>query len=181
MRPLLLSLFVLAACGVALAVPDPGEPPAGPAPAPLVGPKPLADEHAELHARLAEAFAAGGQTAAAARDLAKVLHPHFVREEQIATPPLSLLPRLARGEVSEDMRPALEMTRALRNEMPRMLEEHAAIKAGFRRLGEVAAREGHAEIAAFSRRLVTHAETEEAVLYPAALLVGRVLEERLAK
>jgi hypothetical protein len=180
MRPLLLSLGVLSACGVAFALPARGAPPKA-APSPLASPKPLADEHAELHERLAEAVAAGGETAKAAKELVKVLHPHFVREEQIAMPPLSLLPRLARGEVSEDMRPALEMARALERELPRMLEEHEAIKAGFRRLGEAAEREGQVRVARFSRRLITHAEMEEAVLYPATLLIGRVLEQRLPR
>lgn len=160
-------------------------PKAGPAPAPgaaaLASPKPLADEHGELHERLAEALEAGGDTAVKARALVKVLHPHFVREEQIAMPPLSLLVRIAHGEADESMRPALEMTRALAKELPRMLEEHVAIKAGFRALGEAAAREGREKIARFSKRLVTHAEIEETVLYPAALVVGRWLEERLAK
>src|SRR5262245_32537500 len=181
MRLLLLAVATFVACVVATAASSLGAPPAPAAPAPLSSPKPLTDEHAELHERLAEAIAAGGETARAAQELVKVLHPHFVREEQIAMPPLSLLPRLARGEAGEDMRPALEMTRALERELPRMLEEHAAIKAGFRRLGEIAEKEGHVRVARAARRLVTHAETEEAVLYPAALLVGRVLEQRLAK
>jgi hypothetical protein len=163
---------------------SPAAPPArGPAPAParLAGPRPLAVEHEELHERLAEALAAGGETAKAARALVDVLHPHFVREEQIALPPLSLLPRLARGEVSEDMRPALEMAKTLERELPRMLEEHEAIKAGFRRISDAAEREGHVRVSRAARRLVTHAEIEEAVLYPATLLVGRVLEEKLPK
>ncbi len=155
--------------------------PAGGGPVALSSPKPLADEHAELHARLAEALDAGGETAAAARSLAKILHPHFVREEEIAMPPLSLLPALARGEVSPAMRPALEMTHALEKELPRMLEEHVAIKAGFRALHDAAEREGQSKIARFALRLVTHAENEEAVLYPAALLVGRWLEAHLPK
>jgi hypothetical protein len=181
-RPTLpvLALGACAAFLVASAASSPAAPPA-PAPAPLAGPKPLAAEHEELHERLAEALAAGGETAKAARALADVLHPHFVREEQIALPPLSLLPRLARGEVSEDMRPALAMAKTLERELPKMLEEHEAIKAGFRRVGDAAEREGHLRVARAARRLVTHAEIEVAVLYPAALLVGRVLEEKLPK
>ncbi len=147
----------------------------------ITSPKALAAEHAELHERLAEAMNAGGAVAEAARALAKVLHPHFVREEQIAMPPLSLLPALSEGRVTPDMRPALEMTRALRRELPRMLQEHVAIKAGFRALGEAAKRENNVRIARFADRLILHAETEEQVLYPAALVVGDVLEQRLAK
>ena len=94
-------------------------------------------------------------------------------------PPLSLLPALARGEATPDMAPALEMTRKLEAELPRMLEEHVAIKAGFRALRDAARRDGNEKVARFAERLVLHAETEEEVLYPASILVGRVLEERL--
>jgi len=145
------------------------------------GPKPLADEHAELHERLAEAFKAGGETAEKARVLARALHPHFVREQGIVMPLLSLLPRLSRGEADASMRPAIETARALAKDLPRMLEEHKGIKAGAQALGKAAEREGHERIARFSKRLVTHAEIEEAVLYPGALLVGRWLEEHLPR
>ncbi|HEY9506395.1 MAG TPA: hypothetical protein VIQ27_10510, partial [Gemmatimonadales bacterium] len=39
-------------------------------------------EHDEIHQRLVRATKAPGQTGAAARALAQVLHPHFVREEE---------------------------------------------------------------------------------------------------
>ena len=110
-----------------------------------------------------------------------MLHAHFVREEQIATPPLSLLPAILEGGVTPSMRPALELTRALKAEMPRMLEEHVAIKAAMRALGEAAEREGNVKIARVAKRLVLHAETEEQVTYPAALLVGQLLEAKLGR
>src|SRR5689334_25339137 len=60
-------------------------------------------EHEEIHAALERATQATGRVGEAARALAKVLHPHFVREEQIALPPLALLATLARGEFTEAM------------------------------------------------------------------------------
>ncbi|MBL9088560.1 MAG: hemerythrin domain-containing protein [Planctomycetia bacterium] len=155
-------------------------PTAAGAPVELKSPAALAAEHEELHERLAEAIDAGGQTAEAARALARLLHPHFVREEQIAMPPLALLPALAEGRPIADPKPALEMALALRAEIGRMLEEHVAIKAAMRALGAAAEREGNQKIARFSVRLVRHAETEEQVLYPTSLLVGRILEARAA-
>ena len=41
-------------------------------------------EHEEIHAALERATQATGRVGEAARALAKVLHPHFVREDQIA-------------------------------------------------------------------------------------------------
>ena len=54
-------------------------------------------EHGAIHSVLVEATKATGAVGAAARALAHVLHPHFVREEEIALPPLGLLGPLSRG------------------------------------------------------------------------------------
>ena len=59
-------------------------------------PKPLQVEHEELHARLVEATRQPGAVGEAAREVARLLHPHFVREEEFALPPLALLEKLAR-------------------------------------------------------------------------------------
>lgn len=66
-------------------------------------PEPLTLEHQALHRDLRTAVEAGGAIAEAARALVAVLHPHFVREEQIAMPPLALLRALSRGEFRPEM------------------------------------------------------------------------------
>ena len=85
-------------------------------------------EHAEIHAELTRATKAPGRVGAVAREFAKILHPHFVREEEIALPPLGLLAPLARGDATLDMRAVLRMTDSLRAELPRMLDEDRAIR-----------------------------------------------------
>ena len=62
-------------------------------------PKSVQTEHQAIHATLKEATRAPGRVGPAAQELAKILHPHFVREEEISLPPLGLLARLARGDV----------------------------------------------------------------------------------
>lgn len=135
-------------------------------------PEPLTLEHQALHRDLRTAMEAGGGIAEAARALVAVLHPHFVREEQIAMPPLALLRALSRGEFRPGMTEVLPMTDALRAELPRMLEEHEAIKAALRRLKAAAGTEGRPDIAEFADGVALHARTEEEVLYPASLMVG---------
>lgn len=44
---------------------------------------------------------------------------------------------------------------------------------------EAAARAGRDDIVAFAEVLVGHAQTEEAVMYPAAILVAQVVRQRL--
>ena len=60
-------------------------------------PRSIRAEHEEIHSTLVEATRAEGAVGEAARALAAVLDPHFVREEQIALPPLGLLSSLAAG------------------------------------------------------------------------------------
>ena len=90
-------------------------------------PRPLQVEHEELHERLVAATKAPGEVGAAAREVARVLHPHFVREEEFALPPLGLLSALAAGRVTPKMAEVLPMTRRLKAELPAMLAEHGAL------------------------------------------------------
>ena len=146
---------------------------------PIRIPKSMQIEHSEIHAQLIRATTAPGRVGTAARALADVLHPHFVREEEIALPPLGLLEPLARGEVTPEMRAVLSMTDSLRAELPQMLEEHKAIRAATLRLREAARDEGNTEVAALAERLQLHAQSEEELFYPAAVLVGEVARNRL--
>ena len=144
-------------------------------------PLPLRQEHEALHGRLREATQAEGEVGDAAKALAKLMHPHFVKEDQFALPPLGLLQPLAQGEVHPEMAEVLELTERLAAEMPTMLAEHKAIVAALERLNDAARSAGRADIAEFARALMLHAQTEEQVMYPAALLVGSVVRLRLGE
>jgi hypothetical protein len=140
-------------------------------------PESIRREHEAIHSALVAATQAPGRVGMAAKALADVLHPHFVREEEIALPPLALLAPMAAGSTLPEptLSTAAEMTSALRAEMPRMLEEHVRIRAAvgeLRAAAESAGAEAQVELA---DELALHARTEEEVLYPAALLVGDLL------
>jgi hypothetical protein len=137
-------------------------------------------EHESLHRELADVSLEAGKVGDAARSLAQLMHPHFLREDEYAMPPLGLLARLARNEVSPDMAEALPLVARLKEELPLMIEEHRAIKGALAQLESLAAEEGKKEIVDFAQRLGLHARTEEEILYPAAILVGEVLKQRLA-
>lgn len=136
-------------------------------------------EHAEIHHALEAATKDTGEVGVAARALAAVLDPHFVREEQIALPPLGLLAPLARGERPPAMRRVLPLTDSLRAELPRMLREHKAIHAATEHLGEVARAHGNASVQRLAEQLLLHAQNEEEMMYPAALLVGDFVRMRV--
>lgn len=149
-------------------------------PPPFAIPASIRAEHAEILSELVRATRLSGRVGAAARALDSVLYPHFVREEQIALPPLGLLAPLSRGEFTASMRSVLLMTDSLRAELPRMMKEHVAIGAATIRLRDAARATGNKPVTDLAAKLALHAESEEEVLYPAAVLVGDVVRAKSA-
>jgi hypothetical protein len=144
-------------------------------------PEPLRIEHEELHGELMQAAKAGGRTGEAAKAVARVLHTHFVKEEEYALAPLGLLARLARGEVVSGMAGVLVLTDKLEAELTTMLAEHKEIVRALDELSAAAAAEGRSDVERFAEKLTLHAQTEEQVLYPAAILVGELVRSKLAR
>lgn len=142
-------------------------------------PLPLKEEHEALHRRLRHAGEADGEVGEHARALARLMHPHFIKEDQIALPPLGLLVDLAADEPTTGMAGVLDLTDRLEAELPAMLEEHRLIATALRQLEAAAQRAGRSDIVDFTQDLARHARTEEAVMYPAAVLVGRIVRLRL--
>jgi hypothetical protein len=138
-------------------------------------------EHRELHERLSKARRLGGRTAQAAQSLMEVLFPHILLEEKYAAPPLSLLSRLAGGEVTEDMSHVIRRSEKLKSELPKMLEDHRRIVAALASLMQAAAEEKHEGYAEFGQKLIRHAQQEEEYLYPAAILVGEYVKLKLGR
>jgi hypothetical protein len=138
-------------------------------------PASIASEHRELHETLARAAREPGDLGVVARELESALAPHFKREEEIATPPLGLLPVLAKGDVSPEMKNVLPLTEALERELPQMLREHDAIRQAVSKFRTAAKRKGEERYVRFADGLATHAREEEEILYPAAILVGRYI------
>ena len=141
-------------------------------------PSSIRAEHEEIHASLIEATRVAGPVGVAAKALADVLDPHFVREEQVALPPLAFLAPLARGEMPEGAASVQAMSDTLRAELPTMLDEHKRIRAAVAELGKVARAAGAEKYERLAGQLAQHALTEEEVLYPAAILVGDLLRAR---
>jgi hypothetical protein len=142
-------------------------------------PRPLKTEHEELHVELERATKVNGRVGEEARNVAKLLHPHFRKEEGYAMPPLGLLRLLVESQVTPEMRGILAITDRLEAEVPDMIEEHQALFGALRRLAVVALQENRPDVADFADKMRLHAQTEEEVLYPAAILVGRYVRARL--
>lgn len=135
----------------------------------------LKKEHEELHDMLRKATQLSGKTGETAKKVAELMHPHFVKEEEYALPPLGLLPLLSSGKLTEEMKQVLTMTDKLKAELPEMLAEHKQIVAALEGLVQHATAEHHPEVAEFAEKLMLHAQTEEEVSYPTAILIGEFI------
>lgn len=142
-------------------------------------PKPLKTEHEELHGELVAATRAGGKIGEAAKSVAQVLHMHFVKEEEYAMPTLGLLSMLAEGKLPSDIPAIIAMTDKLKRELNLMLHEHKAVIAALHQLMEVAENNRKPEVAHLAEKLKLHAQMEEEVLYPAAILIGEYLKLKM--
>lgn len=143
-------------------------------------PQAMKTEHDELHAALVRLTRAGGRTGEAAKAVAKVLHSHFVKENEYALPPLILLGPLSQGKFDPAMADVLALTDKLAAEMPAMLSEHADIVAVLKGLTEAATAENKPEGVQFASMLTAHAQMEEQVTYPTALLIGRYVKSKVS-
>jgi hypothetical protein len=120
-----------------------------------------------------------GEIGDAAKAVAKLMHPHFIKEEEYALPPLGLLRDLAQGKVSPDMKEVLGLTNRLKAELGQMLEEHKSIVAALEVLSIAAKKANKVEYVEFAKALTLHAQTEEEVSYPTAILIGEYIREKL--
>lgn len=144
-------------------------------------PPSLKHEHGEMRASLEISAKAIGKSGEAAREVARLLVPHFKKEEEYALPPLDALAVLAGGGIPENPEAIIAKADRLRYELAEMLREHQAIAKALEDLYDVATDDARPELARFARKLLLHAQMEEQIYYPASLMIGEYLKLRAVK
>ncbi len=142
-------------------------------------PPSILEEHEALRAALERVSDEPGKLGEAGRALAATMEPHFAKEEELALPPLGVLPALAAGEAVPDPARIIALASRLEAELPTMLEEHREIGAAIEVLIEAAKSANRPQYAELGEEIVHHARSEEEVTYPAAIVVGRYLQSRV--
>ena len=145
----------------------------------FVVPESLKIEHIELHAEIENATRTGGKTGVRAKEVVLVLHPHFLKEEEFALPPLGILRSLADGMINPEMKDVLRLTERLKHDLPVMIREHEDIVKSLDALKIAAREENKTDFIDLADKLVRHAREEEEVSYPAAILIGEYLKLKM--
>ena len=96
-------------------------------------------------------------------------------------PPLGILTEVSERNLTPDMKSVLAMTDKLKAQLPEMLKEHKSIVAALDKLALAAKMENKNEYVEFAEKLKLHAQTEEEVMYPAAILVGEFIKQNITK
>jgi hypothetical protein len=129
-----------------------------------------------------DAMKEAGGIGSAARELEKVLAPHFILEHKVALPPIGVLRRLVEMQDVTLMQDwFIPLTDSLRTVLPQLQQEHVVINAKREELERVARAAGNQKVVAFAQDLARHAEFEEEVLYPAGVLAGEIVRRRAGK
>jgi hypothetical protein len=139
---------------------------------PLHVPASLKNAHDALHVTLKRAMREPGHIGETARKIMQLMDGHMLREEKFALRPLGLLMELGRGGKPRELAEAGRLAQGLRREMAQMVNEHRQIAELLRQLATEAGTQLKPEYVELAEDMILHAQMEEDVFYPAALLIG---------
>lgn len=145
----------------------------------LETPEVLIRGHESLYEDLEIIISFGGEIGEKTKQLAKMLHSHFKKEEEYALPPLGLLLELADGRWNLDASTVVKMADKLQSQLSEMKNEHENIRVVLNKLKNISNEENKntSKIHRFINDLSIHIDIEDQVLYPAAILVGNYLKK----
>jgi hypothetical protein len=146
-----------------------------------LAPSSLHHEFQQIEADLESVTAVPGRLGATARQLVGLLETHFVRQQELVLPPLGLLLPLSRRAMSRDMATLLPLIDRLRDELPRLLDEHLKIARGFDELAGLARLARRPDLVRLSQDVGSYAVIREQIVYPAALVAGDLLRLKLQR
>jgi len=147
----------------------------------LLRPPSVERVHQELLQLLVAVQSLSGETGRRAEEVAKCLQPHLDRDDECALPLLGLLQDLANEKLTlSEARKGSRVYARLKEEYPRMTSEHRELFKLIDQLKRAGMEEGHLTAVRFAEAMERHAQDEEELLYPAALLAGKLATQRAA-
>ena len=105
---------------------------------------------------------------------------HLQREEEFILPPLTLLPQLADGKVSPDMKWAIAMADRVKAEREKTYQEHTQITDAMNALAAAARKAHDAEALEFAQAAVADSLNDLELLEPMSIVIGDYLKAKLA-
>jgi hypothetical protein len=120
-----------------------------------------------------------GAVGEAAKRVLVVMVPHDQREEEFVLPLLGLMDTVVAGRIGPEMAWAVPMSERVVAERDKLYDEHAAIINALNDLTAAARARHNASLVAFSEQVANDEVNDGAFIYPAAILVGKLVREKL--
>lgn len=139
-------------------------------------PSAIKKEHSKLLNQIQPFTLYQDSSGLAAKKLFDLMQHNFSEEEDFVLPQLGLLPLLAGGKLPGPINEVIQLTGKLKENLPHLDAEHQFIKAYIAEWKQVAAKEQLPAINDFENAIQIHANAEEEVFFPAAVLVGEYLK-----
>lgn len=144
-------------------------------------PQSIRHQHEQIISRLGHFAGHSGPVGDAASKALTVLKNHYAKEEAFVLPVLSLLPRLASGEISKDMEPAIAMAERTRAASAELQNEHIQITSLMNELVEAGKNVRNDELIRLATRIASQSLNDIEVVQPTTIIVGELLRQRLPK
>lgn len=136
-------------------------------------------EHESVLANLRSIAARPTPEGAAAQKVIDLLLPHMAKEEAFILPPLVLLPDIAAGKVTKDMRWAIGMSDRVKAEQAALLKIHQGLSDAFIGLLDAAQAAGDDVTVGFTKDLAADDLGDREVTEPTTILIGELLRRHL--
>lgn len=147
----------------------------------LQPPQSIRLQHQQIITRLEHFASRKGTDSVGVQKALAFLKQHYAREEEFVLPPLSLLPRLAKGELAKDMEAAIAMADRTKAASPEFQQDHVQITSLMNELIETATKKRNEELVRLATRIAAQSLNDIEVTHPAAILVGDYLRQRLSR
>ena len=144
-------------------------------------PQSIRVQHEQIISRLASLAKRKGPVGAAAQKALVVLKGHYAKEEEFVLPPLGLLPRIAKGDISKDMEPAIAMADRTKAALAEFQNDHIQITSLMNELTEVGRKSRNEELMRLATRIAGQSLNDIEVAQPTTIFIGAYLRERLSK
>jgi hypothetical protein len=143
-------------------------------------PQSIRHQHEQIINRLARFAKEEGPIGTTAAKALAFLKDHYAKEETFVLPPLGLLSRVAKGEVSKDMEPAIAMADRTKAALPDLQRDHIQITSLMNELIEVGRSGRNEELVQLATRVASQSLNDMEVVHPTAIMIGNYVRERLA-
>ena len=96
-------------------------------------------------------------------------------------PPLGLLPRIAKGEISKDMEPAIAMADRTKSALADFANDHVKITSLMNDLIAVGKKKKDDDLVRFATRVAAQSLNDIEVNHPTTILIGDYLRQRFSR